>query len=89
MESVMESMYSNQVQVLVDPREVIIPIRCKWIFKRKIDSDGQVSTYNVRLVVKGYYQHQGIDYDITFSPVMMLKSIMMMLAIVTYYDCEI
>ena len=32
---------------------------------------------------------QGVDYDVTFSPVAMLKSVRIMLAISAYYDYEI
>src|SRR5215216_3999548 len=42
-----------------------------------------------RLVVKGFRQVQGVDYDETFSPVAMLMSIRIMLAIDTFYDYEI
>ena len=38
----MDSMYANQVWTLVDPPEGIIPIGCKWIFKRKIGADGRL-----------------------------------------------
>ena len=38
---------------------------------------------------KGFRQVQGIDYDETFSPVAMLKSVRIMLAIATFYDYEI
>ena len=34
MESKMEPMYSNQVWVLVDMAAGIVPVACKWIFKR-------------------------------------------------------
>ena len=52
----MESMYSNKVWNLMDPPKVIVPIRCKWIYKRKIEVDEKVETYKARLVAKGYYQ---------------------------------
>ena len=42
-----------------------------------------------RLVAKGFRQVQGIDYDETFSPVAMLKSVRIMLAIAAFYDYEI
>ena len=58
-------------------------------FKKKIDMDGNVHIHKVRLVVKGFKQIQGVDYDETFSPVAMLKSIRILLAIAAFYDYEI
>jgi len=40
-------------------------------------------------VAKGFKQIQGVDYDETFSPVAMLKSIRILLAIAAYFDYEI
>ena len=51
--------------------------------------DGNVHTYKARLVAKGFKQTHGIDYDEIFSPVAMLKSIRILLAIAAYYDYEI
>ena len=53
------------------------------------EADGQVETYNARLVAKGYHQRYGIDYDKTFSPVAILKSIRIMLVLVAHFDYEI
>lgn len=89
MKSEMESMYSNHVWELVDPPPNIKPIGCKWIYKRKRGADGKVETYKARLVAKGFTQKEGIDYDETFSPVAMLKSIRILLSIVAFYDYEI
>ena len=86
MDSDILSMHHNQVWYLVDHAEGIVPIGCKWIFKNKIGADGQIDTFKARLVVKGYRQRQGVDYDETFSPVAMIKSIMILLAIAAHYD---
>jgi hypothetical protein len=40
-------------------------------------------------VAKGFKKIHGIDYDETFSPVAMLKSIRIILAIAAYFDYEI
>ena len=62
-----ESMQSNSVWTLVDAPEQIRPIGCKWIYKGKKGVDGQVETYEARLVAKGFTQIEGIDYDKSFS----------------------
>ena len=51
--------------------------------------DGKIHTYKARLVAKGFKQTHGIDYDETFSLVVMLKSVRILLAIAAYYDYEI
>ena len=84
-----DSMYSNKVWNLVDAPEGIVPIGCKWIFKKKTEVDGKLETYKTRLVAKEYRQRQGVDYNETFSPVAMLKSIRILLAIAAHYDYEI
>ena len=89
MKTEMQSMYDNQVWTLIDPPEGIKTIGCKWVFKKKTDMDGKVHTYKARLVAKGFKQTHGIDYDETFSPVAMLKSIRILIAIAAYYDYEI
>jgi len=73
----------------MDPLEVIVPIGCKWIYKRNIGPDRKVQTFKARIVAKGYHQKHGIDYEEMFLPVIMLKSIRMKLAIVVHYDYEI
>ena len=85
----LESMYSNSIWELVDPPKDVKPIGCKWIFKRKRGIDGKVETFKARLVAKGYNQKEGVDYEETFSPVAMLKSIRILLSIVTCLDYEI
>ncbi|KAL0546234.1 hypothetical protein IC582_016140 [Cucumis melo] len=84
-----EFMYSISVWTLVDQPNNVKPIDCKWIYKRKRDQAGKVQTFKARLVAKGYTQKKGIDYEKTFSPVAMLKSIRIFLSITTFYDYEI
>ena len=85
----MNSMKDNQVWNLVDLPDGVKAIKCKWIFKRKIDLDEYVHIHKARLVAKGFRHIHGVDYDETFSPVMMLKSIWIILAIATYFNYEI
>ena len=89
MRSKMKSMYTYQVQTLVDPPKRIKPIECKWIFKKKIDMNHNVQTFKGRLVAKRFKQIHGIDYDETFFLVAMLKSIQILLIVIALYDYEI
>ena len=89
MKSEMQSMYDNQVWDLVDLPQGKKVIQNKWVFKRKIDMDGNMTTYKARLIAKWFSQVQGIDYDETFSPVAMFKSIRILLAIAAFHDYEI
>ncbi|KAI3808384.1 hypothetical protein L1987_24334 [Smallanthus sonchifolius] len=89
MDAKIQSMYDNHVWDLVDFPPEIRTVGSKWIFKKKIDMDGNVQTFKARLVEKGFTQTKGIDYDETFSPIAMLKSIRILLAIAAYYDFEI
>ena len=51
--------------------------------------NGKVETFKARLVAKGFTQNEGIDYEETFSPVAMLKSIRILLSIAACLDYEI
>ena len=51
--------------------------------------EGNVITYKARLVAKDYHQRQGIDYDETFSWLVMLKSKRILIAIAAHYDYDI
>jgi hypothetical protein len=89
MKSEIDSMGDNQVWNLVDPPNCVKAIECKWIYEKKKDMDGNVRIYKALLVTKGFRQVQGVDYDETFSPVAILKSIRIILAIAEYFDYEI
>ena len=66
MKSEMGSMHENKVWTSVDLPDDRRAIENKWIFKEKTHADGNVTVYKARLVVKGFRQVQGVDYNETF-----------------------
>ena len=77
----MSSLDQNDTWVLVDLPKGKRALLCKWIFRKKDESDGQVR-YKARLVVKGFSQKEGIDFHEIFAPVVKLTTIRILLGIV-------
>ena len=50
-------------------------IETKWIFRNKLDKNRVVVRNKARLVVKGYNQKEGIDFDETFTLIARLEAI--------------
>ncbi|KAK6145210.1 hypothetical protein DH2020_022030 [Rehmannia glutinosa] len=73
----------NNVWELVPcpPSQTIIGT--KWVFRNKLDDQGNIVRNKERLVAQGYCQEEGIDYDETFAPVERLEAIRILLA----YSC--
>ncbi len=65
------------------------PIGHKLIFTRKLDSQGRVLRYKVRLVAQGFTQRPGIDYDQTYSLVMDTVSFRYLLALAVQFSLKI
>jgi hypothetical protein len=81
MKEEIDSLVNNQtwdlVQFLVGKRA----LQNKWVYKLK-EEDGGKKKYKARLVVKGFAQKKGIDFDEIFYLVVNMTSIRTILSLV-------
>nr|GEW78489.1 retrovirus-related Pol polyprotein from transposon TNT 1-94 [Tanacetum cinerariifolium] len=68
------------VWVLVPAPDNITPLTLKWLFKNKHDKEQTVIRNKSRLVVRGYRQEEGIDFEESFAPVARMEAIRIFLA---------
>jgi len=82
-------MTHNDIWDLVELPEGWKRVGCKWVFKTKRDSQGNIECYKARLVAEGFTQKDGIDYKETFSPISNKDSFRIIMALVVHYDPEL
>ncbi|CAL8134718.1 unnamed protein product [Orchesella dallaii] len=81
MQKEMTSQAANKTWELVErPRDVKI-LRNRWVYKLKTDPLTKEVKFKARLVVKGFQQVKGIDYEETFAPVARYESVRLLLAL--------
>ena len=59
-------------------------MKIRWVFRNKLDENGVITRNKSRLVVQGYNQEEGIDYDKTFSPVSRMEAIRILTTFATF-----
>ena len=89
MEAEIKGLQDSGTWELVDLPQGRKAIKSKWVFKLKLDKDGEVERHKARLVAKGFEQVQGIDYEDTFAPVARLESWRYLVALAANLDWEI
>ncbi len=50
-------------------------IGVKWVYKTKLNANGDVQKHKARLVAKGYSEQPKVDYNETFAPVACLETV--------------
>jgi hypothetical protein len=69
----------NQTWTLFPRTSNLHIIGSKWVFKTKLKPEGSLDRLKAHVVAKGYHQIDGIDYIETFSPVVKLGTIQMII----------
>jgi hypothetical protein len=80
MDGELDQMEKNDTWELVPRPKNKNVIGKKWVFRNKLNEDGQVTRNKARLVCKGYAQIQGINFEEAFSPVARMETIHFILA---------
>ena len=89
MEEELKSMDHNEVWDLVELPEGCKRVGCKWVFKTKRDSNGNIERHKARLFAKGFTQKDGVDFKETFSPISKKDSFRIIMEMVAHYDLEL
>ena len=86
--------FCNEIRAIVDnntwtltdlpPGFKALPLR--WVCRTKRDANNVFEKYKGRIVVKGYAQEAGLDFDKTFAPVVRIESVRAILAIAAAND---
>lgn len=77
----MALLMGNKTWQLVKPPADAKVLQNRWVFRKKPTLDGLSTRYKARLIVKGFSQRPGIDFEETFSPVAKYASIRAVLSL--------
>ncbi|GJU31455.1 retrovirus-related pol polyprotein from transposon TNT 1-94 [Tanacetum coccineum] len=78
----------NDWELVPRPDRIMI-ITLKWIFKVKLDELGGVLKNKARLLAKGYYQEEGINFEESFAPITRLEAIRIFIAYVAHKNMTV
>ena len=88
MKDEISSLHKNKTYQLVKrPRKQRV-LKNKWVYKVKHDESSPLPRFKARLVVKGFTQRHGVDYDEIFSLVVKMTSIRVVLSLAETMNLE-
>lgn len=80
----METLYKNNTWEIIDFSKGRKAIGCRWIYKIKYKTNGEIEQYKAKLVAKGYNQREGIDFEETFSLVAKIVTVHLVISLVVH-----
>nr|GEU47645.1 hypothetical protein [Tanacetum cinerariifolium] len=89
MQEEIKTLHKNKTWELMSLPRGRKPIRNKWVYKIKKNSDHQVESYRTRLVVKGYAQKRESNLMKYFPPVVRMTTIRVVMAMYVIYDLHL
>lgn len=61
----------------------------RWVYKLKVNSEGQISRYKARLVAQGCGQVNGVDYNQTYAPVIAFAVLRLLLGLAFIFNWHV
>ncbi|KAG8493315.1 hypothetical protein CXB51_010698 [Gossypium anomalum] len=89
MKDELQSLHENHTFELVKLPKGKRALKHQWVYRLKQEEKSSSPRYKARLVVKGYTQKRGVDFEEIFSPVVKMSSIRTILSLAACYDLEV
>ncbi|MCO5609585.1 hypothetical protein L7F22_063815 [Adiantum nelumboides] len=89
MDSELTSLLQNNTWTLAELPPDRKAVTCKWLLRKKFNPDGTVARYKAHLVARGFSQTPGLDFNETFSSVLPLASLRILLALAAHYNFHV
>ena len=84
-----QSLMENNTWTLVEPPTDRKIMTSRWVWTVKYNGDGEIDRYKARLVIRGFMQEYGIDYNEIFAPVIRMEVLRLLLTIAALMDYEV
>ena len=89
MEEEYKALMRNHIWDLVPYQPKYNVVGNKWVFKLKFHPDGTLNKHKARFVAKKFHQTPGVDFSITYSPVIKPATIRVVLTLTIAQGWEI